>query len=85
MKEERKIHSVPIEKYKLAYNLLQGFIGDFEFNEEQPEDKIKIVHLIYLTAKYLEEKKIDKMMKEKNITDDDVNKYFHKLMEESLI
>ena len=79
------IHEVPISSYKQAYYLLQSFYADFHFNKEQPLEKAKLINLIYLLAKKIEEDYSNKILAENNITDKDMEEYFTQLTEQSLI
>lgn len=79
-----QIHSKPIDDYKLAYSYLQAFTADFEFNKNQPIEKVKLLALIYQLSKNLFESHCASVLKENGITDDDLSTYFKQLMEESL-
>jgi hypothetical protein len=85
MSKAGQIHSVPIEKYKIAYNLLQAFTADFHFNEEQPIEKAKLIHFIYQLSQHLEETKCAKMLKDNNVTQEELDAYFRQLTDETLI
>lgn len=81
---KKRIHDVPVSEYKKAYNLLQAFLADFDFNEEQPIEKAKLIHLIHLLAKRLDEEKCSQMLAEEGITEEDIHAFFIELMYESL-
>ena len=78
------IHSVPISAYKQAHRLLQSFVADFRFNEEQPTEKAMLIQFIYLLAKQLEDDYCIKIREDNHITEKELNEYFNKLMDEDL-
>jgi len=81
---DKKIQFKPVEDYKMVYEYLQAFNADFEFNEEQPIEKAKLIDGIYFLSKNLYEKYCVKMLKDNNISDKDLVEYFNQLMLELL-
>ena len=78
------IHNVPISEYKKAYNLIQAFMADFQFNDDIPVEKAILIDFMYSLTKNLKETKVDKILEENKVTDKVRDSYFQNLTAEYL-